>query len=69
MDGGVLCASWIFISFIELVPKILLGKCERKRLLQGPRHRREDNIEIDLKEIYYEYEHWIGLSDPLLWRR
>jgi hypothetical protein len=31
--------------------KILVGKPEGKRLLGRPRHRLEDNIRVDLKEI------------------
>jgi hypothetical protein len=30
---------------------VLLGKPERKRPLGRPRHRWEDNIKIDLKEV------------------
>jgi hypothetical protein len=29
--------------------KILVGKCEGKRSLRRPRHRWEDNIDMDLK--------------------
>jgi hypothetical protein len=31
--------------------KILVGKPERKRPLKRPRHRWEDNIKMDLREI------------------
>ena len=31
--------------------RILVGKREGKRLLKSPRHRWEDNIKMDLKEV------------------
>ena len=31
--------------------KVLMGKPTRKRTLRKPRHRWEDNIKIDLKEM------------------
>jgi hypothetical protein len=31
--------------------KVLVGKPERKRPLQRPRHRWEDNIKMDLQEV------------------
>jgi hypothetical protein len=31
--------------------KLLVGKCEGRRPLVRPRHRWEDNIRIDLREI------------------
>ena len=34
-----------------MLPKILTGKSTRKRPLGRSRHRREDNIRMDLKEI------------------
>jgi hypothetical protein len=33
------------------VYRILVGKAEGKRLLGRPRHRLEDNIEMDLQEV------------------
>jgi hypothetical protein len=33
------------------VYKILVGKLEKKIPFSGPRHRWEDNIRMDLKEI------------------
>jgi hypothetical protein len=33
---------------------ILIGKLEGKRPLGGPRSRWEDNIRIDLREIWWE---------------
>jgi len=35
--------------------KILVGKPERKRTHGRTRHRREDNIRIDLRELVLEY--------------
>jgi hypothetical protein len=31
--------------------RILMGNLERKRPLARPRHRREDNITMDIREI------------------
>jgi len=39
--------------------KILARKSEGKKPLGKPRHRREDNIKIDLQEISCEDEEWI----------
>jgi hypothetical protein len=33
------------------VYRVLVGKPEEKRLLRRPRHRREDRIKVDLREI------------------
>jgi len=33
------------------VHRVLMGKPERKRLLGRPRHRWEDNIKMDLREV------------------
>jgi hypothetical protein len=38
---------------IRYVYKILVGKPEGKRPLGRPRHKWEDNIKLDLKEIRY----------------
>jgi hypothetical protein len=35
-----------------------LGKSERKRLLERRKHMWEDNINIDLKEIYFAVFGW-----------
>ena len=34
--------------------RVLVGKCEGKRLLVRPRHKWEVNIKLDLKEIGWE---------------
>jgi hypothetical protein len=41
------------------VYKILVGKSEGKRPRGRPRHRREDNIRMDLREIRWEGVDWI----------
>jgi hypothetical protein len=42
--------------------RILLGKLEGKRPLGRPRHRWEDNIRMDLREIGWGGMHWIDLA-------
>jgi hypothetical protein len=42
--------------------KILAGKPERKKPLGRPRHRCEDNIRMDLREIRCEVVKWIYLA-------
>jgi hypothetical protein len=49
--------------------KILVGISESKRLLRGPRHRWEDIIGMDLREIVWEgVDCWlrIGTTDGLM---
>jgi hypothetical protein len=41
---------------------ILVRKPEGKRPLQKPRHRWEDNIRLDLREIGWEIVDWIHLA-------
>ena len=49
--------------------KILTGKPTGKRSLGGPRHRWENNIEIDFKEIGMKARNWVGLAqDRDYWR-
>jgi hypothetical protein len=38
------------------------AKPERERSLERPRHRYEDNIKVDLKEILYKRVGWIHLT-------
>jgi len=40
----------------------LVGKPEGNGLLGGPRHRWEDNIKTDLKEIDWDRVHWLDLA-------
>ena len=42
--------------------RVLVGKPEGKRPLGRPRHRWEDNIKIDLKEVGCGGMHWIELA-------
>jgi hypothetical protein len=44
------------------VYKSLVGKPERKRPLRRPRHRWEDNIRMDIREIWFEVVDWIYLA-------
>jgi hypothetical protein len=44
------------------VRNILVGKPEGKRLLGRPRHRWENNIRIDLREIGWEGVDWMHLT-------
>ena len=44
------------------VHRILVGKPEGKRPLWRPRHRWEDNIKRDLKEVRCGCMDWIGLA-------
>jgi hypothetical protein len=42
--------------------KSLVGKSEEKRPLGRSRHRWEDNIKMELKEIGCENENWILIA-------
>jgi hypothetical protein len=49
--------------------KILVGNSEGKRPLGRTRHRWEDNIEMDLREIGWDVMDWIDLArDRDRWR-
>jgi hypothetical protein len=41
---------------------VLMGKRERKRPLGIPRHRWEDNIRMDAREIGWKVVDWIHLA-------
>jgi hypothetical protein len=48
---------------------ILAGRPEGKRPLGRPRHRWEDNIKMDLREIRIDGANWIRLAqDKIQWR-
>jgi hypothetical protein len=49
--------------------RALMGKPEGTGLLERPRHRWEDNIKMDLKEIGWEGVGWIDLAHVRdIWR-
>ena len=49
--------------------RFLVGKPEAKRPLGRPRHRRVDNIRMDLQEVGCGYMDWIGRAqDTDRWR-
>jgi len=43
--------------------KVLVGKPDRKRPLETPKHRWENNITIDHKEMGWEGVDWIDLAE------
>jgi hypothetical protein len=51
------------------VYRVLVGRPEGKRPLGRPRHRWEDNIKMDLREIGINGVNWIQLAqDRVQWR-
>jgi hypothetical protein len=49
--------------------RVLVGRPEGKRPLERPRHRWEDNIKMDLREIGIDGVNWILLAqDRVQWR-
>jgi hypothetical protein len=44
------------------VYRVLVGKPEGRRPLGRPRRRCEDNVIMDLQEVGYGCEDWIGLA-------
>jgi hypothetical protein len=51
------------------VYRVLVGRPEGKRPLGRPRNRWEDNIEIDLREMWIDEVNWTRLArDTVLWR-
>jgi hypothetical protein len=51
------------------VYKVLVGRPEGKRPLGRPRHRWEDNIKLDLREIGIDGANWIQVAqDRVHWR-
>jgi len=51
------------------VYRVLVGRSERKIALGRPRHRWEDNIKMDLREIGIDVAKWIRLAqDRVRWR-
>jgi hypothetical protein len=57
------------VGEIRNVCKILISKPEVKRLLGRPRRRWEDDIRMDLREIWWEVVDWMHLAqDRDQWR-
>jgi hypothetical protein len=51
------------------VYRVLVGRPESKRPLGRPRHRWENNIKLDLREIGIDEANWIQLAqDRVQWR-
>jgi hypothetical protein len=51
------------------VYRVLVGGPEGKRPLGKPRHRWEDNIKMDLREIWIDGANWIQLTqDDVQWQ-
>jgi hypothetical protein len=53
------------LSYIEQTKgtyRVLVGILEQKRPLGRAKHRWEDNIKMDLKEIKWEGKNWIELA-------
>jgi hypothetical protein len=57
MGGHVACMGDMRNAY-----EILVGKPEEKRPLGRPRHRWEDNIRKDLKDIRWENVDWMHLA-------
>jgi hypothetical protein len=52
-----------------LIYRVLVGRSEGKRPLGRPRHRLEDNIKVDLREIGIDGANWVPLAqDRVQWR-
>ena len=43
--------------------RVLVGKSEGKRPSGRPRHRWDDNIKVDLKEVGCDPRDWIALAE------
>jgi hypothetical protein len=51
------------------VYRVLVGRLEGKRPLGRPRHRREVNIKVDVREIGIDGANWIRLAqDRVRWQ-
>jgi hypothetical protein len=49
------------------VYRVLVGRPEGKRPLAKPRHRWEDNVKMDLREIGIDGAYWIWLAQDWVW--
>ena len=45
--------------------RVLVGRSEGKDLLGRPRHRWEDNIKMDLREVGCDPRVWIDLAEDM----
>jgi hypothetical protein len=51
------------------VYRVLVGRPEGRRPLERPRRRWENNIKMDLREIWIDEANWIRLAqDKVQWR-
>jgi hypothetical protein len=57
LEGYVACMGEMRNAY-----KILVGRPEGKKPLRRPRHKWEDNIRIDLREIGWDGVGWIHLA-------
>jgi hypothetical protein len=63
--GGTCCTH----EGVEKCLQGLVGRTEGKRPLGRPRHRWEDNIKMDLREIGIDGANWIQLAqERVQWR-
>jgi hypothetical protein len=46
----------------EVFYRVLVGRPEGRRLLERPRHRWEDNIKMDLREVGFDGANWIQVA-------
>jgi len=61
--------EWCGQDVCNLWERVLVGTSEAKRQLGRPTHRMEDNIKIDLIEIFRQGVVWTGLiRDRDTWR-
>jgi hypothetical protein len=49
------------------VYRVLVGRPKGKRPLERPRHRWEDNIKMDFREIRIDGTDWIQLAQDRVW--
>jgi hypothetical protein len=49
--------------------RVLVGRPEGKRLLEKPRRRWEDNINMDVWEIWIDGANWFRLAQDRVWWR
>jgi hypothetical protein len=62
VKGGEMGKYVTSIGEMRNAYKILVTKPEGTRPLRRPKSRREDNIRIDLREIWWESMEWIHLA-------